>query len=245
MSVVSRRQREKEQRRKDIINAAEKLFFDRSYDNVSMNDIAKEVELSKATLYLYFDNKEALFFIIVLRGVRILNTMIKEKVDERETGIEKLIAFRKAYTDFVSNYSDYFKVYSYFQSGRFDLESIVNNVYLQEFSENKQYSIIASIFPPPCPSFSEYAIDIINLGKEIFDLCCDSIKKGVEDDTIQSNVNPVELTVLLILLSESTANIRPDMMKELESNGINKHKFASDLDDLLGNIIQLRLSRNS
>ncbi|MGA2677535.1 MAG: TetR/AcrR family transcriptional regulator, partial [Methanobacterium sp.] len=226
MSVVSRRQREKEQRRKDIINAAEKLFFDRSYDNVSMNDIAKEVELSKATLYLYFDNKEALFFIIVLRGVRILNTMIKEKVDERETGIEKLIAFRKAYTDFVSNYSDYFKVYSYFQSGRFDLESIVNNVYLQEFSENKQYSIIASIFPPPCPSFSEYAIDIINLGKEIFDLCCDSIKKGVEDDTIQSNVNPVELTVLLILLSESTANIRPDMMKELESNGINKHKFA-------------------
>lgn len=61
MSVVSRRQREKEQRRKDIIAAAEKLFFKKGYDNVSMNDIAKEVELSKATLYLYFDNKEALF----------------------------------------------------------------------------------------------------------------------------------------------------------------------------------------
>lgn len=37
MSVISRRQREKKQRRKDIIVAAEKLFFKQGYDNVSMN----------------------------------------------------------------------------------------------------------------------------------------------------------------------------------------------------------------
>ncbi|BDZ69820.1 helix-turn-helix domain-containing protein [Methanobacterium petrolearium] len=61
MSIRDRREREKEQRRNDIINAAEKLFFAKGYDDVSMNDIATEVELSKATLYLYFDNKEELF----------------------------------------------------------------------------------------------------------------------------------------------------------------------------------------
>ena len=49
-----------------------------------MNDIAKEIELSKATLYLYFDNKESLFFLIVMRGVKILNSMIKERVNKEE-----------------------------------------------------------------------------------------------------------------------------------------------------------------
>lgn len=63
MSIQDRREREKEQRRNDILKAAEKLFLSREYDNVSMNDIAREVELSKATIYLYFENKEELFFL--------------------------------------------------------------------------------------------------------------------------------------------------------------------------------------
>ena len=56
MSLIDRKEREKEQRRNDIINAAEKLFFSKGYDNASMNDIANEVELSKATLYRLSQN---------------------------------------------------------------------------------------------------------------------------------------------------------------------------------------------
>ncbi|HEY0196036.1 MAG TPA: TetR/AcrR family transcriptional regulator [Methanobacterium sp.] len=241
MSVISRRQREKEQRRKDIIMAAEKLFFKRGYDNVSMNDIAKEVELSKATLYLYFDNKEALFFLIVMRGVKILNSMVKNSVDKEEKGIDKLVCFRRAYIDFVNKYPDYFKIYAYFHSGRFDLESVVNNAYLREFAKGRQYSMVSTIdFLLPEPTFNEYAVDILDLDKEIFDICCDSIKKGIEDGSIQPDVNPVEITVLLLLLLESTVNMRPDMVKKLETNGINKYEFADDVSDLLGKIIRLK-----
>ncbi|HNS26422.1 MAG TPA: helix-turn-helix domain-containing protein, partial [Methanobacteriaceae archaeon] len=46
MSIIKRREREKRQRENAIINAAEKLFFSKGYDDVSMNDIAREVELS-------------------------------------------------------------------------------------------------------------------------------------------------------------------------------------------------------
>ena len=52
MGVSDRRQREKEQRKTKILDAAESLFFSRSYENVSMDEIAREVELNKATLYL-------------------------------------------------------------------------------------------------------------------------------------------------------------------------------------------------
>jgi AcrR family transcriptional regulator len=39
MAISDRKKREKEYRRQSIIDAAEKLFFEKGYDNVSMNDI--------------------------------------------------------------------------------------------------------------------------------------------------------------------------------------------------------------
>ena len=60
-----------EQRQNDIIDAARKLLIDRDFDEVSMDEIAREVGLGKSTLYLYFKNKESLYFAIVLRGIRI------------------------------------------------------------------------------------------------------------------------------------------------------------------------------
>ena len=73
--ATSRKQREREQRRNEIINAAEKFFFARGYDNVTMDEIADEAEVNKGLLYYYFKNKEALFFAVDLRGVQILHEM--------------------------------------------------------------------------------------------------------------------------------------------------------------------------
>jgi AcrR family transcriptional regulator len=67
LSIKEIKKREKEQRREYILDKAEKLFFSLDYDNVSMNQIAQEVGLHKATLYLYFNNKESIYFAIVLR----------------------------------------------------------------------------------------------------------------------------------------------------------------------------------
>ena len=72
MGISERKIREKEQRRKEILDTAERLFFSHGYEDVSMDGIANNVELNKATLYLYFENKEALFAAIVLRGIGIL-----------------------------------------------------------------------------------------------------------------------------------------------------------------------------
>ena len=45
MGVIERREREREQRRNDIIDAAEKVFFSKGRDKTSMDDIAREAEL--------------------------------------------------------------------------------------------------------------------------------------------------------------------------------------------------------
>ncbi len=61
MSTADRREREKEKRRNDIIDVAEKLIFSKGYENVTMDDIARETELARGTLYLYFKNKDGAY----------------------------------------------------------------------------------------------------------------------------------------------------------------------------------------
>jgi len=230
MSIITRREREKKQRENDIINASEKLFFSKGYDNVSMNDIAREVELSTATLYLYFKNKESLYFAIVLHGTSILNEMIKEEVDRAKTGINKVAAFRTAYYDFTKQYPDYIKIYNYFQSGRFDIAG--RNDIKEEFCEEDK--------DLPMPYAGECTQQILKLRKERFKILCNSVQIGIDDETIRSDVDPVEIAVLLSSISKSLSKIPPDHEKLLESREINHDKYFTDIGDLINHMIKNR-----
>ena len=50
----------KEMATEKIIASASKLFFEMGYNNAGMDDIAKNIGVTKGTLYLYFKNKEDL-----------------------------------------------------------------------------------------------------------------------------------------------------------------------------------------
>lgn len=233
MSIRDRRKREKEQRRNDIINAAEKLFFAKGYDDVSMNDIANEVELSKATLYLYFNNKEELFLSTVLRGTLILNSTIKNEVQKSKTGIEKVSAFRKAYHNFTQNYPDYLRIYKYFQSGRFDIKKIIDEEYI-----NGVISEINGDLRVEKDHDRENIADanlkrIMELRSERLIIMCNSIQTGIDDGTIRPEIDPVEAAVLLSSISKKMSDIPPDHEKILESRGIDHEKFIVDVEKFI------------
>jgi AcrR family transcriptional regulator len=123
MGIADRRQREKEQRKTDIIDAAERLFFARSYEDVSMEDIAREVELNKATIYLYFKNKEALFAAVVLRGVEILKERYTACMEQEVPGIVKVVLMGRAYYRFAQEHPDYLRLIQFYGSERFSREN--------------------------------------------------------------------------------------------------------------------------
>ena len=123
MGIADRRQREKEQRKNEIIDAAERLFFSRRYEDVSMDGIASEVELNKATIYLYFKNKETLFATIVLRGVRILKEKYLECMEKQVVGVVKVALMGQAYYQFSQEYPDYQRVIQFYGSERFSREN--------------------------------------------------------------------------------------------------------------------------
>jgi len=228
MSITDRREREKKQRQHDIINAAEKLFFSRGYDKVSMNDIALEVELSKATLYLYFQNKKSLFFAIVLRGTKILNSIIRETVEKEDKGIDKIAAYRNAYNKFTCNYPDHVNIYNYFRSGRFNVDADGSDERKTKSSKSPKDSI---------PYELECETEISKLRKERFSILCKSVQTGLDDGSIRQDVDPVEVSILLSAISKSLSNIPTDHLQALEKRGINSETYFQDVSDLVQHMI--------
>ncbi len=121
MSTADRRVREKEKRRSDIIDVAEGLFFSRGYENVTMDDISKETELARGTLYLYFKNKDDIYIAIAIRASKILNQMFRDCCPDGKTGIEKIESLILAFHEFYKKYPGYYAAYYY--SGMFDDEA--------------------------------------------------------------------------------------------------------------------------
>ena len=116
MGILERKEREKEQRRNDIIDAAEEVFFEKGLNNSTMNEVSKEAELSKGTLYLYFKSKEEIYFEIKTRAINILMKMFKDSISANKNGFENCLGIGKTYLNFVKKHSNYFKTIIYFET---------------------------------------------------------------------------------------------------------------------------------
>ncbi|WP_297847079.1 TetR/AcrR family transcriptional regulator [Mycobacterium sp.] len=75
-----------------ILDAAEQLYTQRDSDSIGMNEIARAAGCSRATLYRYFENREALRTAYVHRETNRLGRAIKEQIDGIDEPRERLIA---------------------------------------------------------------------------------------------------------------------------------------------------------
>lgn len=69
MSVSVPRKRRKEARPSELTAAALALFVEKGFSATRLEDVAQRAGVSKGTLYLYFDSKEALFKAVIQEGV--------------------------------------------------------------------------------------------------------------------------------------------------------------------------------
>ena len=63
------RQRRKEARPAELMAAALELFVEKGFAGTRLEDVAARAGVSKGTLYLYFDSKEALFKAVIREGI--------------------------------------------------------------------------------------------------------------------------------------------------------------------------------
>lgn len=113
MQTLSRREKEKESRKMEIVNAAEKVFGQRGFDSASMDEIAKEAQFAKRTIYQYFVSKEDLFFAVVLRGFNLQFRYLGDAIEKGDTGLGKLRLAASAYYQFCLDFPNLFRLMSY------------------------------------------------------------------------------------------------------------------------------------
>ncbi|HDZ08406.1 hypothetical protein LCGC14_0022650 [marine sediment metagenome] len=110
MTVRRRRAKEKQERHDEILDAAELAFFDKGYEQTSMDDIARTAQLSRALLYVYFKDKAAIMRGVMLRAAQSLQHRFETAMAAGETGVAQIEGIGHAYHAFSVDQANYFDV---------------------------------------------------------------------------------------------------------------------------------------
>jgi len=180
MITKKRREREKKKREEQIINAAEKLVFEKGIKQTSVDEIAKEAELSKGTLYLYFKNKDDLFHAVIFRGLKILLNKFVSASQKEAKGIDNLVAIGEAYFEFAEEHPKYFKILMHEEMHDHSEKTINENPFIKR---SEQISV------------------------EIFETIISVIQKGLDDGSIKYDKKPINLAVTLWAHTTGIMNI--------------------------------------
>jgi AcrR family transcriptional regulator len=107
MAIKERKEREKQDMRNLIIDSATQLFLRQGYDKTSIRNIAEDIEYSPATIYLYFKDKDEIFYLIHRNGFHILDEYFHQN-DSITDPFEKLHAIGRSYMRFAFENPDYY-----------------------------------------------------------------------------------------------------------------------------------------
>lgn len=208
MSTLARREREKLQRKNDILNAAEKKFIKKGFDNVSMDEIAKDLELSKPTIYLYFKNKESLYFAVVIRQMNILKDIFTKAVSDGSTGVDKVQRFIRAFFfEYAKNHPEFLRLVTVAREQRF-----MNLLQTNQIEGAKQFGTIAM---------------------EMLTLLIDALKQGISDGTVRKDLDTLQTAIYVVVTCESTAQLSAEYRGLLSHRNLTTNTYLEHSINLM------------
>ena len=106
--IAERRLEEKERRRAEIVDAAEAAGREVGLDALTMDDVARRARLSRALLYVYFQDRSDLMFGLAERAMNMLHARFVEAAERNKTGLEQVNAIGRAYVAFSQEFPTLF-----------------------------------------------------------------------------------------------------------------------------------------
>lgn len=110
MAFEKRRKREKEIKKNAILKAARKLFFERGFKSVTVENIAKKAELSKGAVYLHFKSKDEIYSQILLNDIGKFHEKVLSVFQNGKNASEMLIQLSTVYVDFFLKDRELFRI---------------------------------------------------------------------------------------------------------------------------------------
>ncbi|GAB4531094.1 MAG: TetR/AcrR family transcriptional regulator [Anaerolineae bacterium] len=132
MSTTQRRAREREHRRRSILDAAREVFFESGFRIATVDDVAAQAEVSKGTVYLYFESKETILAHLLLEGLEELVAVLEEAfAAERDIAPqERLRRLAMGYLNFFQANPHYYRLIMALDRGQFQ-EAVPADLYEQ------------------------------------------------------------------------------------------------------------------
>lgn len=109
MGSKERRERERDETRQKILDAARELFATHGYEGVSMRKIADKIEYSATTIYQHFKDKEALIKELCSTDFRQLAAVMQGLLRLKDP-IERIRKCGMAYVQFAISYPNHYRL---------------------------------------------------------------------------------------------------------------------------------------
>lgn len=110
MGTKERRERQKENLRQEILDAASEMFAAEGFENVSMRKIAEKIEYSPTTIYLYFKDKSDLIFQLCEESFAKLGQVLERIKQKNDDPLDALRDAARAYVKFGLQHPNHYKV---------------------------------------------------------------------------------------------------------------------------------------
>jgi TetR/AcrR family transcriptional regulator len=168
---LSRREREKLNRRNEILQAAWEVFASKDYDSATVDEIAEAAELSKGTLYLYFQNKADLFFSTLEMGIERIFSIVHEVVSSHDDPVNGLKEIIKRLLNFFEENEGFFKIL---------------------FSERSHFELRAEV-----EEIREFKKRMMDMASDGFKVISDYVQHGIDMEVLRQ-VDPGDVAFLLM-----------------------------------------------
>jgi AcrR family transcriptional regulator len=172
LGSIDRKNKIKEIRKNDIIDAAQEVIFSKGYNQASMDEISKQAEFSKRTVYSYFSSKEEIYFEIMVRGYNLLNEQIQNMFNEnpQKTALEKIKQMGLVIYKFSTQYPNYFEAIMSYENKEEDFD-----IQLSNSSRDNCY----------------------NLGEILFSYLKTTLEEGVKEGLIRDDIDVVNTSIYI------------------------------------------------
>lgn len=146
MGTRERREREKEELKQKILNAARELFAEDGYKNVTMRKIADKIEYSLPTIYEYFKSKAEILLYIYQKSGHILFEKLQEIYELEISPKEKIEVMGRTYISFGLENMDFY-----------ELTFLTNSI------RAEQTNLFVTTRSQSCDTFSSPSFEAFNL----------------------------------------------------------------------------------
>ena len=113
MGVVERRERERQARKGAVLEAARQLLLEKGFRGTTTREVAKRCELSEATLFFYFKNKDEILVSLLFESISFWADGL-DKLEKSRVSADKLLDKIWQFHEEVNNkHPEYYVVSAY------------------------------------------------------------------------------------------------------------------------------------